>query len=316
MKDNCLKVCFVGIGSIGSRHIKNLRHICDTRGIKLIIDALRRRDSAEIGTISINNTFYDYTELPDDYDAIFITNPTSMHMNTLLSIHDKSDHFFIEKPLTSMDSLAQAKEFAYSNDKIYYVACPMRYEKVLQYIKHKMDISSVIAVRSICSSYLPDWRPGIDYRKCYSARKKMGGGVSIDLIHEWDYITWLFGYPTKIYSMIGKKSHLEIDADDYAIYIAEYKDKTVELHLDYFGRFPIRKLQMFTEKDTIECDFLAGTISNLCKRTIIRFDEERDDYQISELEHFLDIVSGSVENDNTPEMAWKTIMISQGELIQ
>ena len=51
--------------------------------------------------------------------------------------------------------------------------------------------------------------------------------------------------------MGGKKSTLEIDSDDYAIYIAEYADKILELHLDYFGRSIIRELTLFTEQDTI-----------------------------------------------------------------
>ena len=43
----------------------------------------------------------------------------------------------------------------------------------------------------------------------YSAHKDMGGGVSIDLIHEWDYLTYLFGMPSEIYSILDKVSDLE-----------------------------------------------------------------------------------------------------------
>ena len=62
-----------------------------------------------------------------------------------------------------------------------------------QYVKNNVDLSKVYSARAISSSYLPDWRPGQDYRTTYSAHKDMGGGVSIDLIHEWDYLSWLFG---------------------------------------------------------------------------------------------------------------------------
>ena len=49
--------------------------------------------------------------------------------------------------------------------------------------------------------------------------------------------------------MGGKKSTLEIDSDDYAIYIAEYADKILELHLEYFGHSIIREITLFTEQD-------------------------------------------------------------------
>ena len=42
---NCLNVCFVGVGSIGKRHIRNLHIVCEKRGIELHIDALRRPGS-------------------------------------------------------------------------------------------------------------------------------------------------------------------------------------------------------------------------------------------------------------------------------
>ena len=54
---------------------------------------------------------------------------------------------------------------------------------------------------------------GVDYRTVYSAHKAMGGGVTIDLIHEWDYLVELFGVPDKLYNFKGTYSDLEIDSD-------------------------------------------------------------------------------------------------------
>ena len=84
----------------------------------------------------------------------------------------------------------------------------------------------------------------------------MGGGVSLDLIHEWDYLKLLFGKPRKHFYLCGTKSELEIDSDDIAVYIAEYTDKIVELHLDYFGRRSVRLLELFTESGTMKADFI------------------------------------------------------------
>ena len=213
MKD----ICIVGLGSIAKRHINNIRAIYpDVR-----IDILRHGRTAGAGTkenadmvsgmeSEWGRMLYAYEELRDRYDAIFITNPTTMHLSTLSILTERSDAFFIEKPLRplihgediSMDKriISEADEVldGLPKNKIYYVACPMRYTGIVQYVKNHIDMSSVYSIRAISSSYLPGWRPGTDYTRCYSARRELGGGVAADLIHEWDYISYLAGRPQTI----------------------------------------------------------------------------------------------------------------------
>lgn len=306
-----LKVCFVGVGSIAKRHIRNLHAICYERGIDITIDAFRRTNEKIEGVETI---YCSESTVPGDYDVIFITNPTELHLQTLKQFHDKGKHFFIEKPVVSLSQIEDAKLFHTRDDSIYYVACPLRYNAVIQWIKNNIDPSDVISIRSISSSYLPDWRAGQDYRNTYSAHKDMGGGVSIDLIHEWDYLTYLFGRPQKIKSMIGKKSNLEIDSNDYAIYIAEYENKIVELHLDYFGRKTIREIQLFTKEDTIIGDITNNKLFFLCSGKYIDFNEERDDYQRRELNCFFDMVLKKNYVEDGFLHGLEVLNLTQGEL--
>lgn len=132
------------------------------------------------------------------------------------------------------------------------------------------------------------------------------------MIHEWDYITYLIGFPKSMYRFEKHLSSLEINSEDLAIYIADYGDKTVELHLDYFGRKPIRRLELFTMDDTIECDLIDGTIHFLKENRKIKFDEQRDDYQIRELETFMDILEGKQKNENPVAHACKVLNLIQG----
>lgn len=113
----------------------------------------------------------------------------------------------------------------------------------------------------------------------------------MDLVHEWDYINYLFGEPKAIKSIICKKSDLEIDSDDLAVYLAEYPDKVVELHLDYFGRVPMRKIELFGKEDVIEADLLNEKITYRKTNQVIHLSEERDEYQIRELKHFFKMMA-------------------------
>lgn len=311
-KVKSLKVCFVGIGSIAKRHIVNLKQVCSQKGIDVSVDAYRHFVSTAEAA-GVERVFYSISDVPEDYDIVFITNPTELHLQALQQFHKKGKHFFIEKPVVSVHQLEQAKRFEKRVGSVYYVACPLRYNAVIQYIKRKIPVDAVLSVRSISSSYLPDWRPGRDYRNTYSAQRKLGGGVSIDLIHEWDYLTYLFGWPKKVACMKGKVSPLEIDSDDYAIYIAAYEGRVAELHLDYFGRQTIRTIELFTNTDTIVGDLVSHKICFLREGREILFEEERDDYQRRELEHFLDLIFGVVEPEEYYRHSIRVLGLTQGE---
>ncbi|MBQ9991398.1 MAG: Gfo/Idh/MocA family oxidoreductase [Lachnospiraceae bacterium] len=307
-----LKVCFVGLGSIATRHIRNLKDLyCE----KITIDALRSGKNIEPDNqnkMFINRIYYDYSELPDDYDVIFITNPTKLHYDTLKNCQKYGKHFFIEKPVfeTGEEDLErlQCKE-----GSIYYVACPLRYTGVIEYLKENINFSKIHSVRCISSSYLPEWRPGTDYRTTYSAKKELGGGVAIDLIHEWDYLCYLLGQPQRVLTLMGKKSNLEINSEDIAVYVAEYPDKFVELHLDYFGRVPIRKIELYGEDDLIEADLIKQSILFRKENRCITFNHLRDTYQKKELIHFFDILDGKYSNDNTLSQACEILKIARGD---
>ncbi|OKP85818.1 oxidoreductase [Paenibacillus helianthi] len=307
------KIAIIGLGSIGKRHLFNIEKVLEARGISYSIDLIRRDFNNELSDdikSMVNNIYTDYSNVPDDYDVIFITNPTHLHFDTIKSYVPKTKHMFIEKPVFS-DTAPSVQELMLNEKGIYYVACPLRYTDVIQYVKHEIDLSRVYSVRTICSSYLPYWRAGVDYRNTYSAHADEGGGVSIDLIHEWDYIVYLFGHPDRVENFRGKVSHLEIDSDDLSIYIAKYKNLMAEIHLDYFGVQTIRELQLFTYEDTIIADIANSKITYLKRNETISFAESRNDYQLKEISAFFDVIEGKTVNPNDIDSAVMTLKIAK-----
>lgn len=307
------KIGIIGLGSIGTRHLKNIISVLKERDISYKIDLIRssrtRELQSEIANY-INETFYSYDSVPSDYDIIFVTNPTNLHYKTIEQYAIKTNHMFIEKPVFDTTEISVDK-LNLKNDSIYYVACPLRYTDVIQYLKYKCDLSKVFCARVICSSYLPEWRKNQDYRKTYSAHKELGGGVSIDLIHEWDYLCYLFGQPEQVLNLRGTFSDLEITSDDLSLYIARYGDKAIEVHLDYFGRKTIREIQIFTKEDTIVGDLANSEIRYLKSGDVISFKEQRNDFQCKEIEHFFDVIEGKAINDNDIYRAIRTLEIAK-----
>ncbi len=307
-----MKICFAGLGSIARRHIINLKEIWKDDAEITVLRSGKGEEADEEIKRKISRICTKPEELENKYDAVFITNPSSLHYDTLKKFLGYSNAFFIEKPVfvTGREEISLFSGLG----KIYYAACPLRYSKTIQYLKTNIDFKKVFAIRCICSSYLPEWRTGTDYRNLYSASRQLGGGVSLDLIHEWDYLVYLTGFPQNVKSMISKKSKLEIDSDDIAVYIAEYPDKIVEIHLDYFGRKPMRQIELFMEDDTITADLNQHYIRWMKAEKEVRFTEQRDDYQQAELVHFFKIAAGQTPNDNGLETACRMLQTARGEL--
>lgn len=303
-----IKICFFGMGSIGKKHLKNLVKILNERKIEFKIDVVKRKKELDDEVKEYIDDVYKIDEFtPSFYDIVFIVNDTSVHIETLKLMKEYSNNFFIEKPLSLNLNGFELED--YKNKKIY-VACPMRYSSVMDYLKNNIDFRKVYSIRAICSTYLPDWRPTIDYRNNYSAKKELGGGVTLDLIHEWDYLTYLIGFPEKIFNLNKKVSHLEISSDDLSIYIAEYKDKLVEVHLDYFGRTPTRKVELFLKEGTIVGDFIENSIILENKEKIVL---QKEDIYLKEMNNFLNIIFDKKDNFNDLNHAYKVLKLIKGE---
>lgn len=295
-----IKICFVGLGSIGQRHIKNVVNELKKRNQDFSIDAIRHSDKVlpqEINEL-LNNQYYSFDEIAFDYDVIFVTNPTVDHFDTISKALCHTKHLFIEKPVfykhqNDMNSLNL------KNDGVYYVACPMRYDAVLENIKGIIKEKDVISVRAISSSYLPNWRKGVDYRNNYSAKKEMGGGVTLDLIHEIDYITWLFGMPQKCINVSGKYSNLEISSDDISVYILVYENMLAEVHLDYIGRETVRNIEILCNDCKVVGDFINKTVYIVNDDGLkTDFCVEQTENYILEMKNFWDMVFNGKVNEN------------------
>lgn len=311
------KIAFCGLGSIGKRHLRNVCEYLNQKGNTFTIDLYRSKVGSDVplDIRPLVTSIYSYDDIAESnimYDVVFVTNPTSVHYDTIQKFKHRTKSFFIEKPVFDKTDI-ETSLFEELKDTICYVACPLRYSAALQYVKQNIDFSKSFSVRAISSSYLPDWRSGQDYRKCYSAHRDMGGGVGIDLIHEWDYLTWLFGTPIETYSIQRQISNLEIDSDDVAIYIGRTSKTSIELHLDYFGRSMIRTLEMFLPDDTIRCDIEDGRIEYLRIGRVIQLPSERNEYQMREIEHFFEILNNKIENDSTMGHAFHVLKIAKGE---
>lgn len=278
-----MNVLIVGLGSIAFKHISVLREINPT----IIVYALRSSLQAEEHQGIIN--IYDLNSINIKFDFAIISNPTYLHYEFIELLSKKEINLFIEKPpvhsLIDIDRLIECTE---NGNSINYVACNLRFHPCIKFLKSEIRGKRINELNVYCGSYLPEWRPAKDFRNLYSSNPDMGGGVHLDLFHEFDYTFWIFGTPISSRRSIKSSSSLNIASIDYANYLLEYDTFSASLILNYYRVDPRRTVEVLFENDTWSIDLLSNTIINNQCEIVYKWDESKtlNTYH-SQMEYFL-----------------------------
>ena len=288
----------VGLGSIGLRHLENLRTLgCGRLGALRSRNAPMHRD-ADLSDVKIHDD-YD-TALVEGYDGVVIANPTSFHLEYAQKAAKAKCHFYIEKPTShSLDGTAELLREVRRQNLVVTVGCQLRFHPNLIAVKRWLDeqsIGQLLAVQVDTGEYLPDWHPWEDYRNSYAARPELGGGVILTLIHEIDYLYWLLGPLHPVCSFGGTSGALGLDVEDHVVSILMSQASVpVTLHLDYLQRPPCRRLKIVGTRGAIEWDYYRGTATLVVEgesREISKVPQswERNDLFLGIMADFLDAV--------------------------
>ena len=192
-----MKFLIAGAGSIGQRHLRNLRAL----GHEVLVwDAdpdQRNAAGALCGTVVASLD----AGLERAPDGLLVCTPPASHLAIATQGLLRDVHVFLEKPLAVDSSGAdELIALARKRNRVMLVGCNLRFFRSLRRVKSLLEaerIGRVLSVRADCGFYLPSWRPGRDYRQTYSARASAGGGILLDAIHEFAIATALlehYGY--------------------------------------------------------------------------------------------------------------------------
>ena len=306
-----MKILMVGLGGIGQRHVRNLRTLLDSeveimayrvRGLTHVLtDQLKIEPGSNVAEKYNIRAIRNLDQaLAQDPDAVFICNPSSLHISIALSAAQAGCHLFIEKPLShNYDGVEELITLVERKNLIAMVGYQMRFHPCLQRLQSLLQqqaIGRVLAVRVEVGQYLPGWHTYEDYRQMYASQRELGGGVILTQIHELDYIFWLFGLPRRVFALGGHLSSLKIDVEDTASIlmecVVEGQPVPVHVHQDYIQRPPSRTCQVIGDAGKILLDFHALAVDVFDSEGQLAETQTFEDFQreqlfLDELKHFL-----------------------------
>jgi predicted dehydrogenase len=300
-----MKFLICGVGSIGSRHIRNIIELGYSDIILLRTGKSILPSLAEFSKFPM---FYDIDEaLAQKPDICVISNPTSMHMETAIAAAQNGCHLFIEKPLAcDLDRVDELESIVESKKLTTLVTYQFRYHPHIKLIKKLLRATdrygAAIYASAEWSEYLPDWHPWEDYRKSYAANVDLGGGVLLTQIHPLNYLNFLFGDINKTLVQKHATKSLSIDVDDTADILIEFASGVSgHVHIDFIQKPRVHKLKIVTNLGRFEWDCHQNKLIFLAMDgTIETFDDlgfERNDMFLEMLSTFIEDVKSGRPSD-------------------
>ncbi len=290
----------LGAGSIGRRHIANLRAL----GVEHIgvYDPQPERQAEAASRWEVATFPSLEAALEARPQAVLVCSPPVYHIPQALAAAEAGAHLFLEKPLAaSMEGVAELIAAVEARNLRTLVGCNFRFHPGLQRLKALLDegaLGEVIFARAVFGQYLPDWHPWEDYRRGYSARRDLGGGIVLDRIHELDYLVWLFGPVAEARGWVVHSHTLEIETEDLAEGWLRFRSGVrASVHTDYLNRRYTCRAEVLGTTGTAWWDFSDHSLRlyHAAEGEMQAWSWPRYEVNamyLAEMEHFLRVLAG------------------------
>ena len=299
-----MRFLICGLGSIGRRHLNNLTAL-GQEDVVLFRTGNSTLPDAPLAGLPIEN---DLGTALDRWrpECVVVSNPTALHLPTALAAAKAGCHLLIEKPVShTLEGIGDLQAAVRASGSRVLVGYHFRFNPGLQWVERLLGqgtIGRVLRATAHWGEYLPDWHPWEDYRKSYSARPELGGGVLLTLSHPFDYLRWLLGEFGEVSAEAKTSEALGLDVEDWAeVELRSSSDASVNVHLDYLQKPPSHWLEiegsegkLRWESDSSEVRWAtSGEANDQTHAAPAGF--ERNDMFLAEMRHFIDVAGGRAD---------------------
>ena len=246
-------IAVLGLGSIGLRHARNALALGET--VIGFDPSPERRALLE----SHGGTTTDSRDAAlDAAAAAVIASPSDRHEDDLAAAIGAGRHALVEKPLGHRRGrLPELLDQAEAAGLVVAAALNLRVHPCVVLARHALAegrLGQVLWGRFLAALYLPDWRPGQDWRQGYANDPRTGGAI-FDYIHEFDLAAHLLGRFRPAACVARHTDTLGLAAEDVADAILEHPGGiTSTVHVDYVTRPRMRGFYLAGTEGHIHVD--------------------------------------------------------------
>jgi predicted dehydrogenase len=289
-----MRILLVSLGSIGRRHLANLRQLEPDAEICI----LRRAIDPALGAKQIITLEAALAFAPD---AALICSPAPQHVAVATALAARGIALFIEKPLShDLTGVTELLTLAREKSAPLMVGYCLRYFAPLREMRDQVlagKIGRLLHIHAEVGQHLADWRPGSDYRASVTAQKKLGGGALLELSHEIDYALWFGGEVESVTAQLGTVGILGVDVEDTTDLQLRFRNGVLgTIHLDLLQRPPRRICRIIGTEGTLTLDLLATPT-------------DRNAMYLEELRHFLDCTRTRQQPEITGEDGLRVLKV-------
>lgn len=273
-----MKFGLLGLGSIGSRHARNLRML----GHEVIgydIDEKKQRE--------FQGKILTYANVINDTEATIIATPTPRHYYDIKSCELLEKPTFVEKPLMSLEDFIKGS----APPPDLFVGYMLRFHPCVKAAKNWIDqgyIGEPVWANFICGQFndKPDY---------------LRDGVILNWSHEIDLALYLLG-PAKVAAASVHKTNGQ---DDIADFVLEHDSGARStIHLDYVTKNEIREGWIVGTEKNIGMDLLGRR--NSMGKIIQEFGGDWNADYIDEIQEFINYVQMGKMLDTPLHAQWAT----------
>ena len=319
------KLCLVGAGSIGRRH---LRLLLERQDVELCVVELNEASRAAVTQEYPQIPFYDTMEAAiqeGGCEAVIIATPHRTHAPLAIRALELGVHVFCEKPMS--DSLADCVALlnaAKASDKVVAIGFMFRFDPFVQKVKEIIDsgrIGKIIHYASRFATY--------NTLRCSVTRHQENTPYSLvmDCIHDSDLIYHFTGrIPDYAYSVAYKAGDMPLSSPQNfidTVYRYECDPMGAHIHFNYVQHPQIHDLQIVGDKGYILGDFMSADVivgsresadTETFSSTRSGIGNDFNNVYRTQWNEFLRAIHGERQPENPPEQAIVSTLLMHAQI--